>query len=125
VISLLAQPYEKPSCRDLAIFEPLELHWVALKRSYARWNRTTPKGNSYWYLHDAGVRPEHQGKGWGSAVILQGLTRARSEELPVYLETAKESNVGLYRRLGFKLVGEWDVPEGGPLSGPCLAKIET
>jgi hypothetical protein len=56
----------------------------------------------------------HQGKGWGSAAIRQGLTRAGSEGLPVYLETAKESNVGLYRKLGFKLVGEWDVPTGGP-----------
>jgi ribosomal protein S18 acetylase RimI-like enzyme len=73
-----------------------------------------PKGNSYWYLHYAGVRPEHQGKGWGSAAIRDGLTRAGSEGLPVYLETAKESNVALYRKLGFKLVGEWDVPEGGP-----------
>ena len=73
-----------------------------------------PKGDSYWYLHYAGVRPEHQGKGWGSATILQGLTWARSEGLPVYLETAKESNVGLYRKLGFKLVGEWDVSKGGP-----------
>src|ERR1700730_276871 len=62
----------------------------------------------------AGVRPEHQGKGWGGAAIREGLTRARSGGLPVYLETAKESNVALYLKLGFKVVGEWDVPEGGP-----------
>lgn len=41
-------------------------------------------------------------------------TRARSEGLPVYLETAKESNVRLYRKLGFTLIGEWDAPEVGP-----------
>jgi ribosomal protein S18 acetylase RimI-like enzyme len=74
--------------------------------------RTAHKDNAAAKMD--GVRPEHQGKGWGSAAILQGLTRARSERLPVYLETAKGSNVALYRKLGFKLIGEWDVPKGGP-----------
>lgn len=73
-----------------------------------------PKGIDYWYLHYAAVRPEHQGKGWGGAAICEGLTPARSGGLPVYLETAKESNVALYLKLGFKVVGEWDVPKGGP-----------
>jgi ribosomal protein S18 acetylase RimI-like enzyme len=73
-----------------------------------------PKGIAYWYLHYAGVRPEHQGKGWGAAAIREGLTRARSGGLPVYLETAKESNVALYLKLDFKVVDEWDVPKRGP-----------
>jgi ribosomal protein S18 acetylase RimI-like enzyme len=81
-----------------------------------------PKGIDYWYLHYAGVRPEHQGKGWGGAAIREGLTRARSGGLPVYLETAKESNVALYLKLGFKVVGEWDVPEGGPRFWSMLCK---
>lgn len=73
-----------------------------------------PKGIDYWYLHYAAVRPEHQGKGWGSAAIREGLSRARSERLPVYLETAKESNVELYLKLGFKVVGDWHVSKAGP-----------
>jgi ribosomal protein S18 acetylase RimI-like enzyme len=81
-----------------------------------------PNGDSYWYLHYAGVRPEHQGKGWGSAAIRHGLTRAQAEGLPVYLETAKESKVALYRKLGFKLVGDWDVPKGGPHFWSMLCK---
>jgi hypothetical protein len=31
------------------------------------------------------------------------------------LETAKDSNVALYLKLGFKVVGEWDVPKQDPL----------
>jgi ribosomal protein S18 acetylase RimI-like enzyme len=73
-----------------------------------------PRGIDYWYLHYAAVRPEHQGAGWGGAAIRKGLTRARSEGLPVYLETVKESNVAIYLKLGFKVIGEWDVPNGGP-----------
>jgi hypothetical protein len=83
-----------------------------------------PKGIDYWYLHYAAVRPEHQGKGWGGAAIREGLTPARSGNLPIYLETAKESNVARYLRLGFKVVGEWDVPKGGPTSGPYSTNIE-
>jgi GNAT superfamily N-acetyltransferase len=85
--------------RGLAVSHAMERHF--------------PKGIDYWY-HCAGVRPEHQGKGWGSAAIREGLTQARSMNLPVYLETAKASNVALYVKLGFKVVGEWDVPKGGP-----------
>ena len=81
-----------------------------------------PKGIDYWYLHYAGVCPEHQGKGWGGAAIREGLTRARSGGLPVYLETAKELNVALYLKLGFKVVGEWDVSEGGPRFWSMLCK---
>ena len=73
-----------------------------------------PRGARYWYLHYAAVRPEHQGKGVGSAAIRAGLTRAQSDNLPVYLETARESNAALYVNLGFKVIGEWDVVKGGP-----------
>jgi GNAT superfamily N-acetyltransferase len=73
-----------------------------------------PRGVAYWYLDYAAVRPEHQGKGWGAAFIREGLARALSDGLPPYLETAKQSNLALYRKLGFKLIGSWDVPKGGP-----------
>jgi GNAT superfamily N-acetyltransferase len=53
-----------------------------------------PKGIDYWYLHYAGVRPEHQGKGWGGAAIREGVTRARSRGLPVYLEDGQRIECG-------------------------------
>jgi ribosomal protein S18 acetylase RimI-like enzyme len=68
----------------------------------------------FWYLHYAGVRPDHQGKGWGGAAIRAGIARAQADGQPVYLETATLSNVGLYQSLGFRVTGEWDVPKGGP-----------
>ena len=77
-----------------------------------------PKGIAYWYLHYAGVRPEHQGKGWGAAAIREGLTRARSGGLPVYLETAKESNVALYLKLDFKVLTSGTSPKEDPIFGP-------
>jgi len=68
----------------------------------------------FWYLHVAGVAPEHQGKGLGSASIRAGLARVAGSGLPAYLETATESNVGLYQSLGFEVTGTWHVPKGGP-----------
>ncbi|WP_230483270.1 GNAT family N-acetyltransferase [Sphingomonas sp. Leaf21] len=68
----------------------------------------------FWYLHIAGVDPARQGRGLGGASIRAGLARCDAAGVPAYLETATQSNVGLYARLGFELVDEWSVPKGGP-----------
>lgn len=68
----------------------------------------------HWYLHIAGVDPAHQGKGLGGASIREGLARAAADGVPAYLETATESNVGLYQSLGFVVTSEWHVARGGP-----------
>lgn len=73
-----------------------------------------PKGFAFLYLHFAAVAPEHQGRGIAGAAIRAGQARAAAQGLPVYLETATPSNVGIYLRLGFEVTGEWDVPRGGP-----------
>lgn len=72
------------------------------------------EGARYWYLHYAGVRPQHQGKGWGGAAIRAGIAKADAAGVPVFLETATPGNVGLYQSLGFQITQEWDVPGGGP-----------
>lgn len=66
----------------------------------------------FWYLHIAGCDPAHQGKGLGAAVVQAGLDRIG--DMLVYLETAKERNLGFYQRLGFRVVDEWTVPRAGP-----------
>ncbi|HMS18937.1 GNAT family N-acetyltransferase [uncultured Sphingorhabdus sp.] len=76
-------------------------------------DKNRPKGD-FWYLHFVGVRPGHQGKGWGGRIIREGLARADAGGLPSWLETATPENVPLYQRLGFVIQCEWDVPKGGP-----------
>lgn len=70
-------------------------------------------GGDFWYLHVAGCEPVVQGRGHGGSAIRAGLSRAAGR-LPCYLETATERNVGFYRRLGFAVTSEWEVPGGGP-----------
>jgi GNAT superfamily N-acetyltransferase len=68
----------------------------------------------YWYLQFAGVAPGAQGKGLGGAAIRAGLKRAKAAGCPAYLETDKADNVAIYQSLGFRVIDEWDIPEGGP-----------
>ncbi len=68
----------------------------------------------HWYLATLGVVPARQGRGIGSALIQPVLARADAEGLRCYVETEKERNVRFYRRHGFEVVVESDVPNGGP-----------
>lgn len=95
--------------RGLAVSEAMDAHH--------------PKGITYFYLHYAGVLPEHQGKGWGGAAIRAGLDKADAAGIPALLETATERNVGLYTSLGFEILSEWDVPKGGPHFWTMLRRV--
>lgn len=70
-----------------------------------------PAGD-YWHLQLVGCEPSQQGTGLGAAVLRRGLERVSGHT--AYLETTSAKNVGFYRALGFTLMHEWDVPEGGP-----------
>jgi ribosomal protein S18 acetylase RimI-like enzyme len=66
------------------------------------------------YLHLLAVHPDKQGGGLGRALVTRGLERSAAASLPVHLETTNESAVGFYRRLGFDVTAELDLPGGGP-----------
>lgn len=73
------------------------------------------KGEDWYYLRYAGVRPDCQGQGLGGLTIRAGLAEATAAGKPALLETATEGNVGIYLRLGFAVHEEWDVPaKDGP-----------
>jgi GNAT superfamily N-acetyltransferase len=58
------------------------------------------------YLAILGVDPAHQGKGLSRKLVEPILARADAERRIAYLETAKESNLPVYRRFGFEVTGE-------------------
>jgi ribosomal protein S18 acetylase RimI-like enzyme len=68
----------------------------------------------HWYLSTLGVDPPRQGQGIGSALIQPVLPRADAEGLFCYLETEKKENVEFYRRHGFEVAAEHNLPNGGP-----------
>lgn len=73
-----------------------------------------PAGEDWMYLKMAGAHPDHQGKGLGGRAIRAGLAMAAEHGVQSVLETATESNVGLYQRLGYATLSEWDVAGDGP-----------
>ena len=68
----------------------------------------------HWYLFILGVDPPRQGQGVGGTLLAPTLERADRERLPCYLETMKERNVAFYRKHGFEVVVEDDLPNGAP-----------
>jgi predicted N-acetyltransferase YhbS len=66
----------------------------------------------HYYLAVLGTDPEHQGKGVGGALMTPMLERCDREGTPAFLESSKESNVPFYRRFGFEVTGEIQLPKG-------------
>lgn len=69
--------------------------------------------DDHWYLILLGVDPERQGQGVGGSLIQPIIARADASGLPCYLETMKERNVTFYRKHGFEVLVEDDLPSGG------------
>ena len=55
--------------------------------------------------------PLHQGKGIASKLMRPMLQFCDDERMVAYLETNKESNVGLYQHFGFELKKEEWIPK--------------
>ena len=63
-----------------------------------------------WYLYNLSIKKEAQGKGIASKLMRPMLQFCDDERMVAYLETNKESNVGLYRHYGFDLMREEQIP---------------
>jgi ribosomal protein S18 acetylase RimI-like enzyme len=73
-----------------------------------------PKQPGHYYLAVLGIEPEHQGRGFGGALMQPVLGRCDRERIPAYLESSKRRNIALYERHGFRVVEELKLPKDGP-----------
>ena len=67
--------------------------------------------NYDWYLYNLSIRKDAQGKGIASKLMRPMLRFCDDERMVAYLETNKDTNVGLYRHYGFELVREELIPK--------------
>lgn len=67
-----------------------------------------------WLLQLLGIEPSQQGKGIGASLIQPVLSRADIENVPCYLESTNERNLTFYKRHGFNIAGQVEIPDGGP-----------
>jgi ribosomal protein S18 acetylase RimI-like enzyme len=68
----------------------------------------------HWYLATLGTRPERQGEGLGRAALGPVLERCDAEGMPALTETVTPENVAFYRRSGFAVLHELEMPMDGP-----------
>jgi ribosomal protein S18 acetylase RimI-like enzyme len=67
--------------------------------------------NYDWYLYNLSIKKDAQGKGIASKLMRPMLQFCDDERMVAYLETNKESNVGLYKHNGFDLMRQEQIPK--------------
>ena len=68
----------------------------------------------HWYLPIIGVDTVHQGRGYGSALLMHALQNCDRDKLPAYLEASNEGSRRLYLRHGFEQIGEIQAGDSPP-----------
>ena len=74
------------------------LAWGRVSRKLSLFH---PDG-SHWYLAVLGVRPDHHGRGHGSALLRDLDHHVASDPAPIYLETDRPESARFYRARGFE-----------------------
>ena len=64
-----------------------------------------------WYLFNLSVKRDAQGNGIATRLMRPMLDFCDRERMLAYLETHRESNVGLYKHYGFDLVSDEPIPK--------------
>jgi GNAT superfamily N-acetyltransferase len=101
-----AQPADPPPAELAQRFETLGGLMAA---------HTPPE--EHWYLQLLGTHPDWQRQGLGAGLMDVIFERPEATGLPCYLETETVENVAYYRRHGFDVRTEWDVPDGPHMWG--------
>ncbi|MCK5341794.1 MAG: GNAT family N-acetyltransferase [Candidatus Heimdallarchaeota archaeon] len=74
----------------------------------------------HWYFFIIGVDPNFQRKGFASRLITPMLARIDKEQLPCYLDTNNEKNVGIYQHFGFKVLKKYQIPGSNVMNWSML-----
>ncbi len=67
--------------------------------------------NYDWYLYNLSIKKDAQGKGLASKLMRPMMQFCDDERMVAYLETNKDTNVGLYQHYGFELMKEELIPK--------------
>ena len=98
----------------LKLFLHAGLGFVGRLLSYEKYAMNLKKeftDNYDWYLFNLSIKKDAQGKGIASKLMRPMLQFCDDERMVAYLETNKETNVGLYKHYGFDLMKEELIPK--------------
>ena len=79
---------------------------VAVGAAYLTERRKHHMPGPHMMLETLVVRPELQGRGFGTGLVRHALARADAEQLPLYLDTFALNSVEMYRSFGFHVIEE-------------------
>lgn len=79
--------------------------------------------DKHWRCHFIGIHPSFQGKGLGSQLLNFTFSQNQLGAKSLYLETSQPQNVAFYKKNGFQLIFEFDVPDDGPHFWSFLKKV--
>ena len=71
--------------------------------------------NPHWYLPTIGTEPHLHGRGIGSALMREALSRCDQQHMPAYLESSNPVNASFYQQFGFEALGVIRVGESPPM----------
>ena len=96
---------------------PVKLGWTSFRRFFfeivtllERKNREIMDNIPHWYGWMVAVKPEC--RGMGKIILNHCWNVADENNLPIYLETSTEKNVGLYEYMGFELRDQIHISNG-------------
>jgi GNAT superfamily N-acetyltransferase len=79
-----------------------------------RFEANHPRDRSHYYLSLLGTHPDHRGRGKGMGLLAANLAELDELGMPSYLESSNRGNDHRYERLGYRTIGEFGAPGGGP-----------
>ena len=85
-----------------------------VSRAFDLFEAAHPREEPHYYLSLLATDPAHRGHGHGLSLLADNLRRIDAEGANAYLEASNPANVPLYERYGFKLLGAFNLPDGGP-----------
>ncbi|PMB66292.1 hypothetical protein BM221_007279 [Beauveria bassiana] len=94
--------------------EPLKEVWKAFGEEQAKRDamlKDAAKGQRHVWIQHLMIRPSHQRRGIGHALLARALLRADAARLPAVIVSSAES-VGLYGKVGFVSLGSFRLDNG-------------
>jgi len=82
---------------------------------FDRFEAEHPHDEPHFYLSFLGTDPEQRGRGVGMQLLRTTLAEIDAARQPAYLESTNPRNVPRYESVGFRVVGEFQLPGYGPM----------
>lgn len=88
-------------------------HANSLREAFHEMSKVAPEAPSA-YIYIMAVDPDHQGRGFGTALLKKILSHIEESQTPAHLETTNPANVPFYESFGFRVSGQLELASGGP-----------